>query len=107
MKPFTPLIRRSRSLLSQNATTETGEGSYYPSYKIMHRQLADGSTLQNMQINRGDLSELSAVSAGKAFGRSFDAVQYLKEMMQQMGLAHEQEFVQILKARARGRGNES
>ena len=50
-----------------------------------------------MQINREDLSEPSAVSAGKVFSDRSMLVQYLKEMMQQMGLAHEQEFVQNLK----------
>ncbi len=95
-EPFTPLLEDLRSLLSQNATTETGK-KLLSFLQNMHRQLADGSTLQDMQINRGDLSEPSAVSAGKAFGDRSMLVQYLKEMMQQMGLAHEQEFVQILK----------
>jgi hypothetical protein len=95
-EPFTPLLEDLRSLLSQNAATETGK-KLLSFLQNMHRQLDADSTLQDMQINRGDLSEPSAVSAGKAFGDRSMLVQYLKEIMQQMGLAHEHEFVQFLK----------
>lgn len=96
-EPFAPLLEALRNLLAQNTDTESGTKLLTFLQNIMHKQLVDGAALHAIQSSGEDLSQTPAVSAGQSFGDRSLLVQYLKDMMKQMGLSHEQEFVQFLK----------
>ncbi|MBB6443826.1 hypothetical protein [Bacillus benzoevorans] len=94
-------IETLRSLLETHTYTEEGE-KLLRFLQNLFGKVSDDPVLPGVQMNREDLSGSFPVQSGQTLSDRPVFVQYLKEMMQQMGLAYEQELVHVLKSPQEG-----
>lgn len=84
------------NLLETHSITEEGK-NLLSFLQNLSKKISDASDLPDMEMNGKNLSGLFTVNSGQIFSDRSMFVQYLKVMLQQMGLTYEQELVHFLK----------